>query len=382
MNRQLAATQSTSPKSAAAGILVIYACQPQTALASHEGMSQQALARKLAALMAYEFGGEFDSSHDYTAPLYFVPNDTLASLELARSLGICDKLRLFGGVVPHPFVATKVITHPLFAADAQAPAGWSHAFGEQVAEVVLPGYSAFAPDDARRAAACLLAQGAVRMKKASGRGGCDQVMIRDAASLEIALAAIDAAAWLNSGVVIERNLNRAITHSVGQVQVGALRATYCGMQTTTHDNRGCEVYGGSQLTVVRGDFDALLDLDLDAGTRTAVAQALAYHAAAMAAFPGMFASRCNYDVAQGFDDQELWRSGVLEQSWRIGGASGAEIAALEAFQAEPALDVVRASTTELYQADPALPDDAMVYCRQVDPVVGPIVKYARLEAYA
>jgi hypothetical protein len=166
------------------------------------------------------------------------------------------------------------------------------------------------------------------------------------------------------------------------VQVGPLLASYCGMQATTQDHFGREVYGGSQLTVIRGGFDALLELDLGAGTRTAVAQARAYHAAAIAAFPGMYASRCNYDVVQGFDDQRQWRSGVLEQSWRIGGASGAEIAALEAFQADPRLDVVRASTTELYQANPVLPDDAMVYCRQIDPATGPIVKYARIEAYA
>lgn len=193
---------------------------------------------------------------------------------------------------------------------------------------------------------------------------------------------MEPAEWANSGVVFECNLNQATTHSIGQVQVGSLLATYCGMQTTTRDHFGREVYGGSHLTVVRGGFDALLELDLSAGTRTAVAQARTYHAAALTAFPGMFASRCNYDVVQGYDDQRQWRSGVLEQSWRIGGASGAEIAALEAFQATPGLDVVRASTTELYQANPVLPEDAMVYCQQVDPVTGPIVKYARIEAYA
>jgi hypothetical protein len=220
------------------------------------------------------------------------------------------------------------------------------------------------------------------MKKAGGKGGCDQLVIRDAAALDAALTTAGAAGWFDSGVVCERNLNRTITHSIGQVQAGALLASYCGVQTTTRDHFGREVYGGSQLTVARGDFDALLKLDLSAATRTAVAQARVYHAAAIAAFPGMFASRCNYDVAQGFDDQRQWRSGVLEQSWRIGGASGAEIAALEAFQADPALEVVRAATTELYQANPLLPDDAMVYCRQDDPLAGPIVKYARLEAYA
>jgi hypothetical protein len=364
------------------GILVLYACRSGCNPAGHEYVSQQALARKLARLLALEFGGEFDpAKHAATSP-YFVPTETLESVDFARSLGIHSNQHLFGGVVPHPFVATKVITHPLIAEDAQAPAGWTHEFGKRVAEVVLPGYSTFAPEDAKYAANNLLAQGVVRMKKASSKGGCDQMVIHDAASLEAALSSVEAVDWADGGVVFERNLNHASTHGIGQVQVGSLLASYCGMQTTTRDHSGREVYGGSHLTVVRGGFDALLELDLTAGTRIAVAQARTYHAAALASFPGMFASRCNYDVVQGYDDQQQWRSGVLEQSWRIGGASGAEIAALEAFQTSPSLEVVRASTTELYQDNPVLPDDAMVYCQQIDPVTGPIVKYARIEAYA
>lgn len=348
----------------------------------HERIGRLCLARKLATLMAYEFGGEFDPAHDYGSPLYFVPEETLASLALAHGLGIRDDTALFGGVVPYPFVATKTITHPLVTDEAQAPRGWSHEFGAQVRDVVLPGYSAFAPADALQAATRLLTHGAVRMKKASGRGGCDQQVIRDAALLDDALQSVDAAEWMDSGIVIECNLNQAVTYSVGQVQVGPLLATYCGTQQTTMDGSGHEVYGGSRLTVVRGGFETLRALDLAPPARMAVAQAYAYHAGAMARFRGMFASRCNYDVAQGFDDHGQWRSGVLEQSWRIGGASGAEIAALEAFQADPALAAVCASTTEVYQAHPTLPHDAMVYCRHVDSRVGPIVKYARLEKYA
>jgi len=67
----------------------------------------------------------------------------------------------------------------------------------------------------------------------------------------------------------------------------------------------------------------------------------------------MILSRRNYDIAQGFDARGQLRSGVLEQSWRVSGATGAEIAALEAFRAEPTLQAVRASTFEIYgDADP------------------------------
>ena len=98
----------------------------------------------------------------------------------------------------------------------------------------------------------------------------------------------------------------------------------------TTNNRGAEVYGGSDLNVVRGGFDALLAPPLSEEVALAIDQARDT-TPPRACFPGLFASRRNYDVAQGRDGAGSWGSGVLEQSWRIGGASGAEIGALERF---------------------------------------------------
>ena len=64
------------------------------------------------------------------------------------------------------------------------------------------------------------------------------------------------------------------TLSVGQVHVAGMVATYFGQQRLTHNHQGAEVYGGSDLTVVRGDFQALLSLALAPEVRTAVEQAL------------------------------------------------------------------------------------------------------------
>ena len=142
-----------------------------------------------------------------------------------------------------------------------------------------------------------------------------------------------------------------------------------------------DVYGGSQLYVVRGGFEELLALDLAGEVRMAVEQALAYHRAALLFFPGMFASRCNYDVAQGTDDGSQWRSGVLEQSWRIGGASGAEVGALHALQDDPELRMVRASTHEVYGEDGAAPPGAWVHFDGQDKHGGRLVKYVQVEPY-
>jgi hypothetical protein len=208
-------------------------------------------------------------------------------------------------------------------------------------------------------------------------GGRGQQVVSQPAELAAALEAIAPDELANDGVVLEENLAEVTTCSVGQVRVAGHVASYYGTQRLTPDNDGLPVYGGSQLMIARGGYDALLGLDLPEDARLAVAQARSYDAAATECFPGLFASRRNYDVAQGL----AWsgrRSGVLEQSWRIGGASGAEIAALEAFVAEPGLRAVRASTVEVYgPCQP--PQDATVYFSGVDPAVGRITKYSRIK---
>jgi hypothetical protein len=127
---------------------------------------------------------------------------------------------------------------------------------------------------------------------------------------------------------------------------------------------------------MRGEFASLLQLELPAEVRLAVEHARAYDAAARTHFPTFFASRRNYDVAAGMNAQGIRRSGVLEQSWRLGGASSAEIVALEALRAQPNLRVVRASSVELYGETAAAPAHATVVFRGIDERIGPITKFA------
>jgi hypothetical protein len=108
----------------------------------------------------------------------------------------------------------------------------------------------------------------------------------------------------------------------------------------------------------------------------AAALARRYHEEALACFDGMFASRCNYDVVLGEDDRGRPHAGVLEQSWRIGGASGAEVAALQRLRDEPRLAHVRAETVERHGASPeTIPVGAIVSFAGDDPEAGPMIKY-------
>ena len=150
------------------------------------------------------------------------------------------------------------------------------------------------------------------------------------------------------------------TYSIGALQVGPRRISYYGTQRGTRDHQGREVYGGSDLVVANGGFDALARVGIPPPIRPVLAKALHYDAIVAREFPCFFASRRNYDVLQGRDVHGATFSGVLEQSWRYGGASAAEIAALHAFAAEPRLRSLRASTREFY-GNPQVPPDAMVY---------------------
>jgi hypothetical protein len=180
--------------------------------------------------------------------------------------------------------------------------------------------------------------------------------------------------------VLEQNLEDVTTYSVGQVHVAGLTASYVGTQSLTTDNQGAQVYGGSDLIAVRGDFEVLLALDLGCDSRRVVQQARIYDRAANEHFPGFFASRRNYDIAQGCDGAGRMCCGVLEQSWRLGGASSAEIAALEVFRADPEAHTVRARCVEVYgRCEP--PPEAMVYFRGLDEKVGYITKYAVVERH-
>ncbi|WP_157267607.1 DUF3182 family protein [Azohydromonas aeria] len=359
--------------------LTFYPCRADAR--EHEIATQRGVARRLAALMGCDFAD--GTAEGATGSLgYVVPNETLMSLDAARRLGIRGEDDLFGGVVPAPFVATKVITHGLWRPDAAAPAGWSPDFGERVRGSVLPGWSVFSLEDARAAGLALLQDGEVRVKPARGIGGSGQSVVRDARALEAALEALDAAELQRHGLVLERNLAGELqTYSIGLVRLGALQACYFGTQFNTRNRHGQEVYGGSTLTVVRGGFERLEQLAREAGdphAEQAVALTRVYHEAARECFAGFMASRANYDVVRGQDAAGRACAGVLEQSWRIGGASGAEVAALQALLEDPARTSARASTVEAHGEPAELPSRAVLYYCGVDEHVGPITKYALL----
>ncbi|BBQ01958.1 hypothetical protein BSFA1_70860 (plasmid) [Burkholderia sp. SFA1] len=363
------------------GLVVFVHCGGKKAAGGqHEIDTQRALAVQIARLLDAPFCGEFDAARRHPHP-YLIPDDTL-SLDDAARMGIAREDDFFGGVVPYPFVATKVIAHGLPPGARAKPAGWPDALGERISDLVLPGYSAFSRDDAHAAAALLWKDGAVRLKRPSGIGGSGQAVIADESELAAQLDDIGDATLRAEGVVLERDLRDIATFSVGHVRVRAHEASYFGVQHLTRNNHGHSVYGGSDLVVVRGGFDALEGIDMPDDARMAIGRARAFDAAIHDAFPDFFASRRNYDAACGAAGNGDHVCGVLEQSWRIGGASGAEIGALRVFANDPALRLVRASTVEAYGDDVDVPAHACIDYRGTDPRTGPLTKFHTVDTTA
>lgn len=361
----------------AAGAVVVIPREPGRDRQRHEWVTLEHMARRIAALLGYRYVGEDVEAARASGRLYAVPEDTLLA-EDAQRLGIHGSDDLFGGVVPHDFLTTKTISHPALSAARPVPDGWRHALAGHLDGAVLPGFSVFCADDAREACARLLPGGPVRVKQARGIGGSGQSVVDALDGLDAALAQLPPDELEQHGVTLEQHLEDAVTFSVGQVELGGERITYCGTQRLVENHEGEQVYGGSDLHVVRGGFDALLALPVDEDMRRALRQACQYDEAFTGRIGGFFASRRNYDVVQGRDRSGQLRSGVLEQSWRIGGASPAEIRALEAFAADPSLREVRASSHEVYAlVDP--PPQTRVHYRDVDPCVGAITKYSRVD---
>jgi len=361
--------------------VLVYAPMGQ-APGGHELSSHLWVAERLAGLLGMSYGGiGRDTERRPHGERYVVPYRTLNARE-ARRFGIAGPNDLFGGVVNEDFVGTKLISHGLVRPGSAAPAGWSEQFAERVIDVVLPGYAVFTPEDLRIAAARLLHEGSVRIKSPWDAGGLGQHVVVSLAELEPLIEQAGPGPWLEDGFVVERNLEEVATVSVGQVALEGIRASYVGRQRLTRNHDGVWVYGGTDLLCTPGGLDTLRQLPLTGDQRLAVEQARCYHDEALQCFPNTFASRANYDVAQGRDAGGRWYSGVLEQSWRIGGASAAEVEAVGALLAHPARRAVWAATRESYDPREPVPSDAKIVFHGEDAQVGFLLKYVRTKRSA
>ena len=340
----------------------------------HDKQSRETLVTRLAALLRIPRLGSVTDPDDVGPDVLLVPRDTLIA-ETMTSKTRLSIGTLLGGLTPYRFAATKAITHGLIGKDAAHPEGWCASMAERLGDAALKGYTAFTPQDAVEGGRRLLRSGPARVKEVCARASLGQTVVETERQLISVIEAQDPGQLAAFGIVIEENLFDVETYSVGSLSVAGLEISYVGDQQETIDHKGRNVYGGSSLRSVRGGLDRLTHLGLDTEATEAIRCAAVFDDAARRAYPSMVLTRRNYDVIAGRDARGLRRVGVLEQSWRIGGATGAEIAALEAFADAPELTSVHTVTVERYEVSET-PEGAALYFKGVDPVVGPMTKYA------
>jgi hypothetical protein len=322
--------------------------------AAHELATLKSGAERVARLMGWPCHPE-TSAPPASLACFYIPSATLTARQ-ASSLAISGEWHLWGGVVPHAFVATKLVSHPLWSTESAAPEGWKAVDG--IDSWTLPGYSVFSREDARAAGRALLDAGRVRVKSPHACGGEDQFVLEDTTALRAWLDRTDPAAF-EAGFVLERDLDDAVTYSVGSSDLCGRQIAYHGRQREVRDRAGNLVYGGSRLFVCRGGMPGLRAALPAGDVSDAVGLAIAYDHAVRGTY-GVLASRLNYDVIAGNDRNGRRCIGVLEQSWRFGGASMAEILAMEYLQAFPDAESVVAETVETYEQG-AIPEEAVIH---------------------
>lgn len=339
----------------------------------HTVASAEAIATRLAALTGRELLPTLQS-FDENDEAFFVP-----TFALVRQNGNPDMTveRFYGGIVHCGFMATKLVTHPHWHDGDNLPEGWTGSFAACLQDCVLPGFSVFSHEHALEAASTLLKEHKVRFKNPYASGGTDQNVIETVHSLDRFLETISDGDIAN-GLVVEEDVENATTYSVGQVQIDNHVGSYLGRQYTSHDRQGNAVYAGSRLRVVRGNWRALLQRLQSPVTRKIVEKAIRYDEAARQHL-GLVASRRNYDVLVGPITENGVRCGVLEQSWRVGGASPAEILAMEKLMQDESVTAVQAFLRESRDEAPTFRDDDFIVYSGEDDFGQPLHKYARIE---
>ncbi|MGH7158365.1 MAG: DUF3182 family protein [Candidatus Saccharimonadales bacterium] len=298
-----------------------------------------AVAEHLAALL----GGQVCGLQDSAREQYHVPHAALIREE-SQEKGITSENDLFGGVVEIASHRDKAILHPTVK-DCERKNEWhSSEFAKLVSSAVLPGFSVFSSADSQKAFQELEDQGyTVRCKDPTRDGSGGQWIIKDSGHLEQIIAGLPADQISEQGIVLEPNLFDPQTLSVGQIYLDGKFYSYFGHQESTTSPKGNSTYGGTTLTMVRGTFETLATTSSEPIIRRAVQQAKTVYDAYSIYEP--IISRANFDVVRGEAKNNQILSGVVDQSLRIGGATPAEVLAIEALKAQPSAQQVTSRVT-------------------------------------
>ena len=331
--------------------LVIKTNKPRFKLAHYRNLR---IVDKIASIFQ-RFGG-IDRGKTYyvadkTIVLEFSENQKLIKDALIES-----EKDFFGGIVPRAYQSTKAIMHPLVSREAACPLGWSHEFSQELVhlELVLPGFTVFNIEDIRTAFNHLYDKGVyqIRLKDPLGYLGMNQFVVTSFQELEqfISDKIVDNEKLQQYGLVVEENLcpEDLKIYSVSFVTVAFHQVQCIGVQRFSQG-----LYAGTDFVIMQTGKYILPELLARVGifnkedAQVIIDKALLFRALLNKHIPEIKTARFNLDIVSGIASiysnstcELVKRFALLEQSFRVGGASAAEIWGLEYLLCHPSVDAV------------------------------------------
>ena len=355
--------------------LVIKTNKPRFKLAHYRNLR---IVDKIASIFE-RFGG-IDQGKTYyvadkTIVLEFTENQKLIKDALIES-----EKDFFGGIVPRAYQSTKAIMHPLVSREAACPLGWSHEFSQELVhlDLVLPGFTVFNIEDIRTAFNHLYDKGVyqIRLKDPLGYLGMNQFIVTSFQELEqfISDKIVDNEKLEQYGLVVEENLcpEDLKIYSVSFVTVGFHQVQCIGVQRFSQG-----LYAGTDFVIMQTGKYILPELLARVGifnnedAQVIIDKALLFRALLNKHIPEIKTARFNLDIVSGIASiysngtcELVKRFALLEQSFRVGGASAAEIWGLEYLLCHPSVDAVCASTYYRYgdEAYQTVSGEENLYC--------------------
>ena len=185
------------------------------------------------------------------------------------------------------------------------------------------------------------------------------------------ISKIDPELFKKFGIILETNIysdedNPLTAFSSGWIEIDGETFAYVGKQTTGQDNR----YLGTRLHMVRGEEMPFVDeIPKKITTDSNFIKTL------IPLLPGLISTRSNFNFA-GTNDDNIF---ALEPTFRVGGATGAELLAREILSRDAKALKVTASTHVIYGENFEIPDGYRLISKSRDQVRGSKTTFARVD---
>ncbi len=298
--------------------------------------------------------------------------------EHARVLGAENTRDFYGLAVEDLNVVGKSILHPSIS--RRHPLFHREQFARKVLGQTLPGITGFSKED-------LLAgyengyagsldhaldyeQYGLRVKLPNESDGVGQFTIQSKDDLVTLLEAIEDKDIHEQGLVLEADVQKPETISVGFARIGDEQLSFIAQQKDARvlvDHKGKTIeqnrYGGAYVVVAKGPLQLLCQAtEATSRERSAVEKTLAFHEAYQRIYDPL-ASRLSFDVIFGEGKNGLPLAGISDITGRLGGTCPALMQAAEEFRKNPSIQMVGTEVSLNYTPHVRFPyeDEAKVY---------------------